>query len=299
MRGTLHLLPAAEFPLWLAALGGRRHYLRPSWGRYFGVTPAQLEQMLTAVGEALGGRFLTRDELAAEVGRRVGSPELGEKLRSSWGALLKPAAFRGQLCFAPSVGQNVRFTHPDTWLGGGPRRVDPDEARAEVTRRFVSAYGPVTHEHVARWWGVEPAPARALLEAVREELTAVEVEGRSGWMLAADVPEAAETAPEGSVRLLPAFDQYVVGAPRDASILPAALRSRVYRPQGWLSPVLLVDGRMAGVWRHELRGSRVVVQVEPFAPPAADGRAAAEAEAERLAIFLGGTLDLSWASPVR
>jgi len=47
------------------------------------------------------------------------------------------------------------------------------------------------------------------------------------------------------VRLLPAFDHYVVAAPRDReAVLPEALKSQVYRPQGWLSPVLLVDGRM-------------------------------------------------------
>jgi DNA glycosylase AlkZ-like len=40
---------------------------------------------------------------------------------------------------------------------------------------------------------------------------------------------------------------------------------RVYRSQGWLSPVLLVDGRMEGVWRHERKGGRLIVDIEPFA----------------------------------
>jgi hypothetical protein len=77
-------------------------------------------------------------------------------------------------------------------------------------------------------------------------------------------------------------------------VLPADARGRVYRPQGWLSPVL-VDGRIAGVWSHERRGSAVAVQVEPFEAVEPAVRAGVEAEAERLAAFVGGALDLAWA----
>jgi len=73
-------------------------------------------------------------------------------------------------------------------------------------------------------------------------------------------------------------------------------RAQVYRAQGWLSPVLLVDGIMHGVWRHETKGSRVAVAIQPFARLAAWIRRGAEEEAERLASFLGGELDLTWKS---
>ena len=100
------------------------------------------------------------------------------------------------------------------------------------------------------------------------------------------------------MRLLPAFDSYVIAAsPHAAHLLPAPeLRARIYRPQGWLSPVLLVGGMMQGVWRSERTGRRVVVRLEPFVTLPAWARRAAEGEAERLAAFLGGTLDLRWPS---
>ena len=69
----------------------------------------------------------------------TGSRKLGDKLRESWGPLLRPAAALGRLCFAPSQGQQVRFTRPDTWLGGWTDH-DPDAAMAEVTR--PSAWPP-------------------------------------------------------------------------------------------------------------------------------------------------------------
>jgi hypothetical protein len=118
------------------------------------------------------------------------------------------------------------------------------------------------------------AQAGKLIAGLGDEVAPVSVEGEAGWMLAADV-----------------------AAPRtDSPVLAAEQRARVYRPQGWLSPVLLVDGRIEGVWRHERKGGRVTVVVEPFGDVAEHVRAGAEAQAQRLAAFLGGELEqLSWA----
>jgi hypothetical protein len=77
-------------------------------------------------------------------------------------------------------------------------------------------------------------------------------------------------------------------------LLPGDVRDRIYRPQGWISPVLLVNGRMEGIWRHEIRGSRVEVTIEPFLDTPAWVYRAAGQEAERLAAFLGGVLKLLW-----
>jgi hypothetical protein len=103
--------------------------------------------------------MLTRDELASEVTRLTGSAELGGKLRESWGAMLKPAAFQGHLCFAPNLGQNVPFTRPDRWLGP-LQKVDPGDALLEITRRYLAAYGPTTREDYGRWWAMEPPRPR-------------------------------------------------------------------------------------------------------------------------------------------
>ena len=296
MRGTLHLLPAAELPLFVAAQGMLpSRAARGSWLKAFGLTAEGADAILAAIPRALDGRALTREELATDVGRLT-SPELGDKLRESWGALLKPSAFAGDVCFAPSAGQKVRFTHPAEWLGEWPA-VEPAAGAAELTRRYLAAYGPATREEFARWFGSSSAAqAEKLIRALGDEVAQVDLAGVPAWMLTADVGEAAAAEPAGVVRLLPAFDHYVVAAPRDRdAVLPEALRGRVYRPQGWLSPVLAVDGRMAGVWRHERKGRRLTVTVEPFGRLPAGARRGAEDEAERLAAYLGGELSLTWA----
>lgn len=294
MRGTLHLLPAVELSLWQVVPGLDRRYLRASWLRYFGLSLEELERLTAAIAQVLDGQILTRDELVDEVSTLLGSRELGEKLRHSWGMMLKPAAFRCQLCFAPGTGKNVRFTRPDSWLGG-LTRTEPDRANREVTRRFLGTYGPTTREVYAQWLGISLSRAGALIRSLADEVTPVDVEGTPAWALTSQLPYIAEARSQRVVRLLPAFDQYVITASRDAShMLPGPCKDRVYRPQGWLSPVILVDGRMDGIWRHERKGERLLVQMEPFVTLPGWARRAAEAETERLATFMNRRLELTW-----
>ena len=177
MRGTLHLLPAAELSLWITALRTRieRHFLNRARQKWFGFTRDEALELIAAIGEALDGRELTRAELAAAVG--------DERLLESWGSMLKPAAAAGQLVFAPSEGQKVRFTRPD-W---SPE--DPEAALAEAARRYLGAGGPATREDLARWWGATPGRGRAGAQGARRRGRARDGRGR------ADADCCASTSP--------------------------------------------------------------------------------------------------------
>ncbi len=295
MRGTLHLLPAAEYGLWQAALDTYDHYLKGAWLRGFKITREELDLLLDTVREVLGAEGLTRDELAEAVAAAAGSPVLGEKLRDSWGAYLKPASFRGSICFGLNKGRNVTFVSPAAWIAATPGP-SPEEAIAEVTRRYLGAYGPATAAEYSRWWGPRrPAQATGYLRALGEEAVEVQIEGEPHWALTEQVAGIASAAPRGAVRLLPAFDPYVIGSARDVpAILAQEHRARVHRPQGWISPVLLVDGRIEGVWSHKRASGRLTVRIEPFGALAGGARAGVEGEAERRAAFFGDQLELEW-----
>ena len=298
MRGTLHLLPAGDLPLWHGALATSRRYRSAvGWKRWLGITLEELDGLTVAIGKALKGRVLTREELLREVGRLGGSK--AKLALNGWGTVLKPAAFAGHLCFAPSLGTRVRFTRPDTWLKQRSRPLDPNGATAELTRRFLSAYAPATVHDFARWWGgASMKTVRGWLSGLGDEVAAVDLEGEQAWMLADDVREVRDLPASRSVRLLPAFDPYVIGASRHAHhLLPGEFRSRIYRPQGWVSPVLLVNGRMEGTWAHKIAGSRLEVTIEPLAKQPAWVRRAAAAEAARLAEFFGCSVDLQHLEP--
>jgi Winged helix DNA-binding domain len=281
MRGTLHLLPADELDLWTSALTDRegRRRFPPSWERTHGVSAAQLHAITDAVGEVLDATPLTRADLAAAICARLGDPSLAEPLATGWGALLKPAAARGLLCSGPAVDGAVTFVGPSAWLGRPAAPVEPAAANREILLRFLTANGPATAADVARWWGEQPAPAKRWFRDNADALAAVEVDGEAGYAVRAEDADELAAIPDGGTDpadaplLLPGFDPWVI-APLShrRRAIPEGREADVSRTAGWISPVLLVDGRIGGVWEP---GAEPTVQ--PFAPlPAPTSRAVAQ-----------------------
>jgi hypothetical protein len=287
MRGTLHLVPASEYPAYVAALGTNDRWWKGAWLRMVGMTAPQLRETLDAVAASVDGSPITRAQLTERVVRRKGT-KAGERMGSNWGEMLKPVAFAGGLCSGPPRGQNVTFVRPDRWLREW-REWEPEEGWRHVVRRYLAAYGPATREDFARWWGMQPAPAGRVLSSMPEgDLAEVGIEGTTGWMLASDVASL-DTVPsvKGSVRLLPGFDPYTVGfRPREEFVEPR-FAPLVSRQAGWISPVVLVDGRAVGVWSFERAARGIEVTVQLFGKLAAARRKAVAEEADRLGAFLG------------
>ena len=269
MRGTLHLLPAAEWRTWIAVMRTREWRITPGWERYHGITKAELEAVTDAIPEALAGDPLTRDELADRIAALTGTTTWARCCAPGWAQVFKPAANQGLLCQGPPRGNATTFTSPDAWLAGGPgdasAEPDPDEAAVTVLARFLDVNGPATRDDLARWLGVTPKAARVLLAAHADGLVEVDVDGSTAWMTPAGAAAAAKAgAPEG-VLLLPGFDPWVL-APisHRAHTIPEGHVDDVSRKAGWISPVLLVDGRVAGTWEVGVDAGVTTVTVSPF-----------------------------------
>jgi uncharacterized protein YcaQ len=285
MRGALHLLAASDWPVFAGAARTRDHFRKASWLKGFQITAAQLERLLADTAGALGAEPLTKVELAEAVG---GS--MGKRLLSGWGDHLKLVAYQGGLCFGPNRGRNVAFVRPSAWLGELPA-LDPEDALAELARRYLHAYGPATHEDFARWWATTPGKARRLFAEL--DLAEVVVEGESRWALPEDVDAIAGCGLDDRVRLLGGFDALTIGwRPREGSFVPDGFLPRVSRTSGWISPIVLARGRAAGVWEPKRRGKRVEVRIEPFLRV---NRRKVETEARGLADFYGAPVDVVWA----
>jgi hypothetical protein len=282
MRGTLHLLPARDYGLWAAALSRRTQWRRPAWLRWFGATLEEMEQLIATIDAELDGTGMTREEVA-----ELAPQHLREQLLRGWGSHLKPAAYQGVLAFGPNRGRNVTFVHPERWLGRLDRP-DGEDALRELVRRYLYAYGPATHEDFARWWGGEAAQARRILKSLVDDVVQVEAEGRTAWVLAEDEQLLRSLDPPRSVHLLPNFDVYTLHyRPREA-FLPEGTYDRVYRTAGWISPVVLYDGAVAGVWERKKR----TLRVELFVRETKRLRAGVERETKRLGEFLGEPVEL-------
>jgi uncharacterized protein YcaQ len=295
MRGTLHLVSAAEFPLYVAARGAHPIPRPPSYYTYHGVTLEELDAIVESIPHVLSDEPMTREQLAGAVAERNHNPNLRQVLLSGWGALLKPSAFRGDICFGPNQGQNVTFVRPERWTGAW-EPMDPQEALKEVARRYLHAYGPATPDDFTRWWGLRPGQAKKLFRSLGDEIEAVDVAGRQAWALVSSLEAMQALEAPGPARLLPQFDAYVLGVSRDCEhILSSAHKNRVYRPQGWISAVVLVDGRIEGTWEYETQGSRTAVRIDVFGPASARVKRGIEVEVNRLGEVLNSQVELAYA----
>jgi Winged helix DNA-binding domain len=293
-RGTVHLLPAADLPMWCGALGAI-----PS--RSGLPVPARLSDDQTAavmavVHDALASSELTGDELDEVVIDACGEwaadrvvPAFGgywPRWRQAIGAI----AAAGGLCFGAERDRRVTYTNPRRWWPGfAPDPAGP--ALQRLVRGYLYAYGPATSADLARWLAAPRSWTRDLLAAQAERISPVDRAGVAAWVNAGDAI-VTDPAPAG-VRLLPYFDPYLVGAQPREVLFPGLVGERVL-PGGQAGPVpvVLLDGMAVGVWHHRRSGGRLQVTVEDLQPLRARTRQAVAAEVDRVAAILETPADL-------
>ncbi len=302
MRRTLFLVPAEHLAIFVRG-SARRAEKGIRWTRGKGVPDRVVDAAIDAALGALD-RPLTRPEIAERVSRA-----LGVRMRAidggGWGSrsrvaavpvgeltfpvvdLLHLTAARGVVCSGPSRGGEPTFVRADAWI---PQWRDVPRERAEemLLRMYLRAYGPATPTDFAMWTGMTLTEAREIWAREETRIAPVSVEGWAAAVLPEDLDELVQAEFEHPlVRLLPYFDSFLLGHKEREHLVAMKDQKSVYRAQGWVAPVVLVDGRAAGVWAHAREGNRLRVNVAKFRSISRPITAGIRVEARDLSRFLG------------
>jgi hypothetical protein len=272
MRGTLHLVPA-EDARWLLRLFGPRLVAADRRRRAeLGIDEPTSVRAVDLIRDRLAAAgALTRAELAAALAV-AGMPHRGQATVH----LLFRAALEGHACYGPVRDGEPTFVPLEDWLPPGP--APPPDPLAALARAYRTSHRPASAADFAHWSGLGA------------------VEARSGWAATDDAAgeDAAPRAPPVPVvRLLPAFDEYLLGWRDRSFAVPAAHARRVHPGGGLIHPVVLVDGRAVAAWRRTARRGGLELRVEPFERLTAGTREALEAEAADVGRFLGAPAALT------
>ena len=267
MRITIHLVSAHDFPLFTAGVreARRRSWLRAHRGRY---DEAALAEAAARVRSALVDGPRRRDELFDLVG--------------SDAAMWNGVGLWVDLVRAPPSGTWERrradvYALADDWLG--PSEATPDEGVEHLVGRYLGGFGPAPVADVANWAGLPVTAVKAAVGRLQLRRFVDEAGRELVDLLRAPLPDGDTPAP---VRFLPTWDATLLVHARRTGVLPEKYRPRVFSTKTPQSvATFLVDGVVAGTWRHE----RDSVVVEPFARLPRGARSEVDAEAERLAAF--------------
>jgi len=302
MRRTLHLLPARDLAIY-ARGSTRRAEKEIRWVLNQGVPAPALDRVLAAMLRLLD-RPRTRNELASALRTRYGARVFARRgggwgsarhvpwislgaVRVPVGYLLHLASARGVYCSGPGRDGEGTFVRADAWIRSWRDR-PVAEAERELLRRYLSAFAPSTAADFAIWSGIRTSDATEILGCLGDEVMPVAVAGEPAWALRRDRSELERAALDGpSVRLVPHFDGYLLGHRDHRPLIPSGRLSDVFRPQGWVSPAVLVDGRVEATWSSMPSGGRLDVRVRPLATLDDERRRLIAHEGEELARFFG------------
>jgi len=173
-----------------------------------------------------------------------------------------------------------RWVPAASWFPRPLPRLDEEEARETLARRWLTSFGPATVTDLKWWTGWTLSRTRTTLAAIGA--VEVDLDGTPGFVMPDDVDVA--PSPEPWVALLPALDPTVMGWKERAWYLgdqgPA-----LFDRSGNAGPTVWWNGRIVGGWAGRKDG-RVAFQL--LEDVGADATAQVEAEAARLEAWLGG-----------
>ena len=284
VRGAIHAVAPDDFALYGRALLARDDgELGAQLGRQVqrlaaekGFAPSEaLEEVAAATEDALAdGRALNRNELHEELRRRVRA-DLMPWCKGCQSHHVAPMLWR-----YGTVKAGVRLDSERRYTRGAPGPTPPG---SEAVLRFLRFYGPAAPGDFAEWAGLARPHAQRLWDEAAGELTEVRAGKGRGWVLSEDVKALASPPAAEGIRLLPPGDPYLQKPNRSLLAPDAELRKRLFRPVA--SPgAVLVDGRLAGLWRGKAKGSKGEITVERLRPLP---RAALEEEVRRVAELRG------------
>lgn len=178
------------------------------------------------------------------------------------------------------ISSQYRWSPVEAWLPGGVPAVPADAARAEVSGRWLRAFGPAPVSDLKWWTGWTAGDVKKAVAA----LDTVEVDlggGATGLVLADDT--APTDPPEPWAALLPALDATPMGW-RERSWFLGDHGPALFDTNGNIGPTVWWDGRIVGGWAQRADGEIAVRLLEDAG---AEARAAVDAEAARTAAWYG------------
>jgi hypothetical protein len=284
LRPTWHFVAGVDAAWIQALIAPRVHAVNAFYYRQHGMDEATGSRTTRAISDVLrGGNHLTRAEIGAALAAK-GIDAAGNRLAY----LVMRCELEGLVVNGPMRGHQHTYALLDERVSG-PLVLDPDEALAELTRRYFTSHGPATVKDFAWWSSLTVSQVRRGLSMV--DLEHSDVDGRRYWFVPGDPPPP---SPSPDVQILQAYDEYVVAYTESRELINLAGLDLGTGSPNLLVHAILLDGQVIGVWRRVVDRGRIVVQPRVAIRLTTRLRTAIDAGFARYAVFAGVPVEIQW-----
>lgn len=281
MRPTWHFVLPDDI-VWLQMLTAPRvHAFNAYYLRKLDIdekTVAQAKEILAK--ELAGGNYLTRPEVAKKLAN-AGIEASG--LRFAY--IIMCAELDALVCSGPRRGKAQTYALVSE-RAPKARKLGREEALAELTVRYFAGHGPAQPQDFAWWSGLAMRDVAAGLDLVKSKLNKAEVAGKTYWF-GAGAPAPLKPP---VVHLLPNYDEFLIAyKDHDASFdtaIPSGL-SVGTRDLVLANHIVVINGKVVGGWRRELKGKKATIEVRLLRTLTAVEQKELDVQARRYEEFAG------------
>jgi hypothetical protein len=280
LRPTWHFVLPEDIR-WLVELTGPRvHGMNAYYARQGGLDDDALLAGQRAIASALGDDVqLTRGEIEAVL-RQAGMALKGLTLAY----MIMHAELNGVICSGAMRGKQHTYALLEA-RAPNARRLSPDEALAELTRRYFSSHGPASTNDFRWWSSLSAGQIKRGLELIDGELEHEVIDGVTVWFSGG----AYERDPSPTAYLLQGYDEYFVGysgVTKAVLDLSGMARAHMDSKSAIFTHVIVLDSQVVGRWKRTVKKNEVLLEADIFVPLDEAQRAAVQNAVDGYAEFL-------------
>ena len=168
---------------------------------------------------------------------------------------------KGLVCYGPDEGNEITYVRTEDWLPK-QKSIDPESAQRFLLRAYLRAYGPATARDFAFWSGISMKEVAAAWKSIEDEFA------KWNWKTARltscakiEATLRKSSLKNPNLRLLANFDVFLLAHAEKSHMVHDRHYKKIYRNQGWISPVILLDGKVIGTWSQKVTGKEAGCRV--------------------------------------
>ncbi len=243
LRGTWHMISAADYHWMLALCGQRGLSVLKGWMRASGVSVSDEEAIKV------------RDVLCITAGhkRSATKEDFSQALRSKGLEIddrmlsyhIQLAEYDGVLCSGKLLSMKATYSLVSQRIAPASGPIGKDDAMLMLARRYFKSHSPATLADFVWWSGMNIGDCRKALRAMNNEIDAVDISGETYYL-----HRESHTADcRKSLILLPSYDEYLLGYKSRWHVIADEYRSRAFSNKGIFYPVVLRGSQAIGTWK--------------------------------------------------